>query len=71
MIDNSPNSRVYKFKGGAWIGFTSVTWPFGKLEVSKEYIVIGFEGLPFSKSKIERRFAREEIDKIEIKKLQS
>ena len=46
----------------------SFTWPFGKLEVRPDQLVIGIEGLPFSSLKIEHRFSHDEIEKIEIKK---
>ncbi len=61
-------NQSFKFKGGAWIGYISATWPFGKLEVSPDQLVIAIEGLPFSSSKIEHRFTHYEIEKIEIKK---
>lgn len=61
-------NQSFKFKGAAWIGHTSATWPFGKLEVSPDQLGIAIDGLPFDSSKIERRFTHEDIEKIEVKK---
>jgi len=63
MLDQS-----FKFKGGAWIGYMSYTWPFAKLEVAPDYLIIAIEGLPFDRSRRELRFTHDEIEKIEVKK---
>lgn len=62
------SDQYFKFKGGVWLGNTSVTWPFGRLEINPDQLIISIEGLPFNNSKIERRFTHNEIEKIEIKK---
>lgn len=55
-------SKRYKFKGGAWIGLISATWPWGVLEFDRNQLTICVVGMK------EINFARNEIDKLEIKK---
>jgi len=57
-----------KFKGGVWLGIWAYTWPFGRLEVSSDYLVVSVEGLPFYNKKIERRFTHENLEKIKVMK---
>lgn len=59
MIEN----QTYTFKGGAWIGFTSGTWPFGILIISKDRIILKIEGLDN-----ELVFTKDNLEKIEIKR---
>lgn len=61
-------NQNFKFKGGVWIGHISVTWPFGKLEIGQNELVISIDDLPFTSFKIERRFTPEDIEKIEVKR---
>ncbi len=60
--------KAYKFKGGVWMGMMSYTWPFGRLEINEDNLVISIEGLPFYNKKIEHCFTHENLEKIEIKK---
>jgi hypothetical protein len=51
-----------KFKGGAWIGFTSATCPFGILIIDKDSIVLKIDGLN------ELIFTKDNLERIEIKR---
>lgn len=62
-------NQNYKFKGGVWMGFMAYTWPFGKLEVSSDQLIIAVEGLPFDRSRREFRFRHDEIEKIKVIKV--
>lgn len=58
-----PN-QSHKFKGGLRVGLLANSWPNGELEISKDDIIC--RDLMFKK---EYRFSKEEVTKIEIKKV--
>lgn len=55
-------NRSFKFKGGAWIGFASATWPWGVLEFDTDQLTISIVGIK------EISFTHAEIERLEVKK---
>jgi len=56
-------SKIYKFRGGVWIGAWATSWPFCILEVAHNFLAIHDEML-----KRDLSFSKDEIVQIEIKK---
>ncbi len=65
---DNPDPNTTTFHGGAWIGQVQATWPFGRLEVGPDKIIISIEETPFINLKSERQFTRDNLQKVEIKK---
>lgn len=57
-------NQNYKFRGGFRVGLLAVSWPNGLLEVSSNSIILHDEMF-----KKDYKFSKDEITKIEIKKI--
>lgn len=55
-------NQSFKFKGGAWIGSVSATWPWGILDFDSNHLAIAIVNVK------EISFSRGEIERLEIKK---